>query len=132
MIIHSGVPIIDYNQSLIENLKRRDNRLWKLFNRLSREKKVLSAKKKVLLYKPFFRTVSCDQKYCKILCMKAEQPEKTHLEESARSETQLHSQGPLSIASFTCCHETNMEAYRWNSYKEIFLIIIDDRSVGSI
>ena len=25
-----------------------------------------------------------------------------------------------------------MAAYRWNSYKEIFLIIIDDRSVGSI
>ena len=56
-------------------------------------KKVLSTKKKVLLYKPFFRTVSCDQKYCK--CMEAEQPEKTHLEESARSETQLRSQGPL-------------------------------------
>ena len=56
-------------------------------------KKVLSTKEKVLLYKPFFRTVSCDQKYCK--CMKAEQPEKTHLEESARSETQLRSQGPL-------------------------------------
>ena len=27
--------------------------------------------------------------------MKAEQPEKTHLEESARSETQLHSPCPL-------------------------------------
>ena len=96
-------------------------------------KKGLSTKKKVLLYKPFFRTVSCDQKYCK--CMKAEQPEKTHLEESARGETQLRSKRPLlalALASFTCCHETNMAAYRWNSYKEIFPIIIDDRSVGSI
>ena len=34
----SDVPIIDYNRSLIENLKRRDNRLWKMLNRLSRKK----------------------------------------------------------------------------------------------
>ena len=65
--------------------------------------------------------------------MKAEQPEKTHLEESARSETQLRSQGPLlALLSLHVAHETNMADDRWNSYKDIFPIIIDDRSVGSI
>ena len=65
--------------------------------------------------------------------MKAEQPEKTHLEEFARSETQLRSQGPLlALPRLHVAQETNMAADRWNSYKEIFPIIIDDRSVGSI
>ena len=86
--------------------------------------------------------------------MKAEQPEKTHLEElayvqmsisfrrrnvythykeSARSETQLRSQGPLlALPHLHVDHETNKADDRWNSYKEIFPIIIDDRSVGSI
>ena len=49
---------------------------------------------------PFFRSVSCDQKYCK--CMKAEQSEKTQLEELAWSETQLHFQGPL--LALLCLH----------------------------
>ena len=39
--VEDSVLIIDYNRSLIENLKRRDNRLWKLFNRLSREKSIV-------------------------------------------------------------------------------------------
>ena len=57
--------------------------------------------------------------------MKAEQPEKTHLEEPARSETQLRSQGPLlALPRLRVAHETNMADDRWNSYKEIFLIII--------
>ena len=43
-LYNSGVPIIDYNRSLIENLKRRDNRLWKMFSRLS-QKKVFSIDK---------------------------------------------------------------------------------------
>ena len=67
--------------------------------------------------------------------MKAEQPEKTHhLEEPAQSETQLRSQGPLlALPRLRVAHETNMADDRWNSYKEIFLIIIiDDRSVRSI
>ena len=65
--------------------------------------------------------------------MKAEQPEKTHLEESARSKTQLRSQGPLlALPRLHVAHEINMAQNRWNSYKEIFLIIIDDWSVGSI
>ena len=102
--------------------------------------------------------------------MKAEQPEKTHLEESARNETQLRSQGPLlALPRLHVAHETNkavashadillarhaifprwggkiawrakrMSAWeankaddRWNYYKEIFPIIIDDRSVWSI
>ena len=65
--------------------------------------------------------------------MKAEQPEKTHLEESARSETQLHSQGPLlALPHLHVAHQTNMTADRKNSYKKIFPIIINDRSVGSI
>ena len=88
--------------------------------------------------------------------MKAEQPEKTHLEElacvqtsisfrrrkeidvctyeeSARSETQLRSQGPLlALPRLHVAHETNMADDRWNSYREIFPIILDDRSVGSI
>ena len=37
-IYGSGVPIIDYNPSLMENLKWRVNRLWKMFNQLSRKK----------------------------------------------------------------------------------------------
>ena len=37
----------------------------------------------------------------------------------------------VSIDSFTCCPR-NMADNRGNSYKEIFPIIIDDRSVGSI
>ena len=65
--------------------------------------------------------------------MKAEHPEKTHLEESARSETQLRSQGPLlALPCLHVAHETNMANDRWNSYKEIFPIIIDDQAVGSI
>ena len=53
--------------------------------------------------------------------MKAEQPEKTHLKESARSETQLHSQGPLlALPHLHVAQETNMAADRWNSYKDIF------------
>ena len=67
--------------------------------------------------------------------MKAGQPEKMHLEESAQSETQLRSQlqGPLlALPRLHVAHETNMAADRWNSYKEIFPIIIDDQSVGSI
>ena len=48
--------------------------------------------------------------------MKAEQPEKTHLEVSARSETQLHSQGPLlALPRLHVAHKTNMVADRWNS-----------------
>ena len=59
--------------------------------------------------------------------MKAEQPEKTHLEELARSETQLRSQGPLLVLpGLHVAHETNMADDRWNSYKDIFPIIIDD------
>ena len=55
----------------------------------------------------FVGSVSCDLKYCK--CMKAEQPEKMHLEESARSETQLRSQGPLlALPRLHVAHETNM------------------------
>ena len=65
--------------------------------------------------------------------MKAEQPEKTHLEESARSETQLRSQGPLlALSRLHVAHKTNIAADRSNSYNEIFPIIIDDRSVESI
>ena len=82
---------------------------------------IIVGKKVLQVYKPFFRTVSCDQKYCK--CMKAEQPEKTHLKESAQSETQLHSQGPLlALPRLHVAHETNMAAYtcRWDSYKDIF------------
>ena len=59
--------------------------------------------------------------------MKADKPEKTHLEESARSETQVRSQCPLlALPRLHLAHETNMSDDRWNSYKEIFLIIIDD------
>ena len=65
--------------------------------------------------------------------MKAEQPEKTHLEESARSETKVRAQCPLlALPRLHVAHETNMSDDRWNSCKEIFPIIIDDRSVGSI
>ena len=66
--------------------------------------------------------------------MKAEQPEKMHLEESAQSETQLNSQGPLlALPHLHVAHKTNMADDRWNSFKDIFFpIIIDDRSVGSI
>ena len=64
--------------------------------------------------------------------MKAEQPENTHLEESARSETQLHSQGPLlTLPRLHVAHETNM-ADDGILIKIYFPIIIDDRSVGSI
>ena len=48
--ITSGVPIIDYNRSLIENLERRDNRLWKIFNRLSHFLLII-AKKSILTNK---------------------------------------------------------------------------------
>ena len=41
LLLSSVVPIIDYNRSLIENLKRRDNRLWKMFNRLLRKKNIV-------------------------------------------------------------------------------------------
>ena len=65
--------------------------------------------------------------------MKAEQPEKTHLEESARNETQLRSQGPLlALPRLHVVHETNKADDRWNYYKEIFPIIINDRSIWSI
>ena len=38
---HSGVPIIDYNWSLIENLKRRNNQLWKMFKKYCWQIKIL-------------------------------------------------------------------------------------------
>ena len=65
--------------------------------------------------------------------MKAEQPEKTHLEESAWSETQVRSPCPhLALPRLHVAHKTNMSDDRCNSYKKIFPIIIDDQSVGSI
>ena len=66
--------------------------------------------------------------------MKAEQPEKTHLEESARSETQLRSQGPLLVLPrLHVAHETNMADDRWNSYKDIFSNnYYSRRSIGCI
>ena len=33
------MPIIDYNRSLIENLTRRNNRLWEMINRLFQKNK---------------------------------------------------------------------------------------------
>ena len=34
----NGVPVIDYNQPSMENFKQHDNKLYKMFNRLLREK----------------------------------------------------------------------------------------------
>ena len=48
-------------------------------------------------------------------------------------ETQLRSRGPLlALPRLHVAHETNMAEDRWNYYKDIFPIIIDDRSVWSI
>ena len=53
----SGVPIIVYNRSLIENVKRWNNQLWKTFDQLSRENilKILLTIKNVKTLVSFFK-----------------------------------------------------------------------------
>ena len=61
--------------------------------------------------------------------MKAEQPEKTHLEESAQSETQLLSQGHLLALQYFVYM---LPMKQTKEIKRDLTIKIDDQSVGSI